>query len=159
MPRASRVRGREAPRMGPHPRASPNPLRVRGLCPRTFPREASDPSEPRESAAFARLRGVVELGPSGVARLGTLLRKARNVRDHRPVEGGDVRPVQLYEVSSRVADVHLDRPIRKLTDGGAERSLLEDTELLRLEIGGLEVVDVERDVVELGSRRVAQIGR
>src|SRR6266540_830641 len=98
---------------------------------------------------------VVEGRTKRFVALWPLVGKTMDRRDHRQIEARDVGPVDLDEVPSGVADVHLHRSARELANGGAERALLEQAELFRLQVGGLEVVDVERDVMELGRRRLA----
>ena len=58
-----------------------------------------------------------------------------------------VGPVDLDEVPCRVADVHLHPSGGVLVDVGVPRAGVERAELLRLDVHGLEVLDVEAEVV------------
>src|SRR5882672_7759738 len=93
---------------------------------------------------------VIERGGGRLARLRTLVRDAADGGDDRPVERGDVRPVELDEVSGRIADVHLYRPVRQFAHGSAEGLAVEQVELLRLSVRRLEVVDVQGEVMRPG---------
>ena len=60
----------------------------------------------------------------------------------------DVGPVDLDEVARGIAQVHLDGPTGQLPDGRVAPPV-PDAELLGLPVRGLEVVDVEGEMVPL----------
>src|SRR6266516_2783362 len=93
---------------------------------------------------------VIERGRSRLTRLGTLVRDAADRADDRPIERGDVGPVELDEVSGRIADVHLYGPVRQFPHGRAEGLVVEQVELLRLQVRRLEVVDIQGEVMRTG---------
>ena len=87
--------------------------------------------------------------------LRTLVGDALHGRHDRAIERAGVGPVDLDEVARGVAQVHLHGAVDEHAHVGRPRVAVEQPALERDRVGGLEVVDVEADVVELGRRRVA----
>src|SRR5439155_9854627 len=98
----------------------------------------------------------VERRLRGLADLRDLLLEALDAGDDRAVDARGVWPVDLDQVSSRVAQIHLHPPARVLADRRALRLEVERPQLLRFQVDALEVVDVQREMVEPGRVRIAK---
>ena len=65
-----------------------------------------------------------------------------------------VGPIDLHQVVGRVAEVHLDRPVRQLVHPGEECARVLQPLLARAPVDGLEVVDVQGDMMKPRRRHV-----
>src|SRR5215211_2511091 len=101
------------------------------------------------------VRGVTFYSAPGGLQIEHRVRIASDLLDLRydlAVERRNIGPVDLDEVARRVTQVHLDGPVGQLPDGGVAPTI-PHAKLLGLLVRGLEIVDVEREVVS-GRRSV-----
>src|SRR5215210_3100026 len=101
------------------------------------------------------VRGVTFYSAPGGLQVEDRVRVAADLLDLRydlAVERRNIGPVDLDEIARRVPQVHLDGPVGQLPDGGVA-SAVPHSKLPGPLVRGLEVVDVEREVMS-GRRRI-----